>query len=303
MKKNASLLITGANGFTGRHACHYFLQQGFHVIPMFQNRAYGEKIRNGITCNLTNKSEVIKVMKQIKPDYVLHLAGRNSVIESWTAALEYIEVNVIGTLYLLEAIKQEASHCRTLVIGSALQADSMNEIKISNPYSLSKTMQVIIAEAWGGLMDSNIIIAKPSNLIGPGESNGICSILAKKMIDIESGRSKAIIEVNSLKDSRDFLDVRDAIKAYHVLLRDGINGKQYNIGSGVKRSLLNVLEQYKELTQLNFFIEETEKSGSDSNESLAIEEIKRLGWIPEIEFHQSLKDVLEYAKCSDICMQ
>ncbi|COG17039.1 dTDP-glucose 4%2C6-dehydratase [Streptococcus pneumoniae] len=152
-------------------------------------------------------------------------------------------------------------------------------------------------------MDSNIIIAKPSNLIGPGESNGICSILAKKMIDIESGRSKAIIEVNSLKDSRDFLDVRDAIKAYHVLLRDGINGKQYNIGSGVKRSLLNVLEQYKELTQLNFFIEETEKSGSDSNESLAIEEIKRLGWIPEIEFHQSLKDVLEYAKCSDICMQ
>ncbi|MED2950824.1 NAD-dependent epimerase/dehydratase family protein, partial [Bacillus thuringiensis] len=195
------------------------------------------------------------------------------------------------------------SHCRTLVIGSALQADSMDEMKISNPYSLSKTMQVIIAEAWGELMDSNIIIAKPSNLIGPGVSNGICSILAKKMIDIESGRSKAIIEVNSLKDSRDFLDVRDAVKAYHVLLRDGINGKQYNIGSGVKRSLLDVLEQYKELTQLNFFIEETEKSGSDSNESLVIEEIKRLGWIPEIEFHQSLKDVLEYAKCSDICMQ
>ena len=122
----------------------------------------------------------MKVMKQIKPDYVLHLAGRNSVIESWTAALEYVEINVIGTLYLLEAIKQEASHCRTLVIGSALQADSINEIKISNPYSLSKTMQVIIAEAWGELMGSNIIIAKPSNLIGPGVSNGICSILAKK---------------------------------------------------------------------------------------------------------------------------
>ena len=83
-----------------------------------------------------------------------------------------------------------------------MQADSINE-KISNPYSLSKTMQVIIAEAWGELMGSNIIIAKPSNLIRPGVSNGICSILAK-MIDIESGRSKAIIEVNSLKDSRIF---------------------------------------------------------------------------------------------------
>ena len=63
-----------------------FLEQGFHVIPMFQNRAHREKIRNGITCNLTNKSEVMKVMKQIKPDYVLHLAGRNSVIESWTVS-------------------------------------------------------------------------------------------------------------------------------------------------------------------------------------------------------------------------
>ena len=63
----------------------------------------------------------------------------------------------------------------------------MKNIKVSNPYSLSKTMQVIIAEAWGGLMDSNIIIAKPSNLIGPGVSNGVCSILAKKMIDIRIG--------------------------------------------------------------------------------------------------------------------
>ena len=61
-----------------------------------------------------------------------------------------------------------------------------------------------------------------------------------------------------------------------MLLRDGINGKQYNIGSGVKRSLLDVLEQYKELTQ-PIFIEETEKSGSDSNESLATEENKNLG--------------------------
>ncbi|GAB6441827.1 MULTISPECIES: NAD-dependent epimerase/dehydratase family protein [Bacillus] len=303
MKKNASLLITGANGFTGRHACQYFLEQGFHVIPMFQNRANREMIRDGITCNLTNKSEVMKVMKQIKPDYVLHLAGRNSVIESWTAALEYVEINVIGTLYLLEAIKQESPHCRTLIIGSALQADSMNNIKMSNPYSLSKTMQVTIAEAWSELMNSNIIIAKPSNLIGPGASNGICSILAKKIIDIESGRSKAVIEVNSLKNSRDFLDVRDAVKAYHVLLRDGINGKQYNVGSGVKRSLLDVLEQYKELTRLNFFIDETEKSGSESNESLVIEEIRRLGWIPEIQFHQSLKDVLEYVKYSDIYIQ
>jgi len=303
MKKNASLLITGANGFTGRHACQYFLEQGFHVIPMFQNRPHRENIGNSITCDLTNKSEVMKVIKQIKPDYVLHLAGRNSVIESWTAALEYMEINVIGTLYLLEAIKQEAPHCRTLVIGSALQADSMKNIKFSNPYSFSKTMQVIVAEAWGGLMDSNIIIAKPSNLIGPGVSNGICSILAKKMIDIESGKSEAIIEVNNLKDSRDFLDVRDVVKAYHVLLRDGINGKEYNIGSGVKRSLLDVLEQYKGLTQLNFTIKETDNFESDSNKSVVLEDIKKLGWVPKIQFHQSLKDVFEYAKHSDICIQ
>lgn len=125
---------------------------------------------------------------------------------------------------------------------------------------------------------------------------------SQKMIDIESGRSKAIIEVNSLKDSRDFLDVRDAVKAYHVLLRDGINGKQYNIGSGVKRSLLDVLEQYKGLTQLNFTIKETENSESGSNESLVLEDIKKLGWVPEIPFQQSLKDVLEYAKCSDVCI-
>lgn len=123
------------------------------------------------------------------------------------------------------------------------------------------------------------------------------------MIDIESGKSEPIIEVNSLKDSRDFLDVRDVVKAYHVLLRDGINGKEYNIGSGVKRSLLDVLEQYKGLTQLNFTIKETDNFESDSNKSLVLEDIKKLGWVPKIQFHQSLKDVLEYAKHSDICIQ
>lgn len=67
-------------------------------------------------------------------------------------------------------------------------------------------------------MDLNIIIVKFLNLIGLGVLNGICLIFVKKIIDIELGRSKVIIEVNSLKDSRDFLDVCDVVKVYYVLL-------------------------------------------------------------------------------------
>ncbi|PGU00194.1 UDP-2-acetamido-2,6-dideoxy-hexulose 4-reductase [Bacillus cereus] len=296
MRKKACLLITGANGFTGRHACKYFSQQGMQVIPMSHSRSIEDP--NSVVCDLTNKTAVMSVIKRLKPDYVLHLAGQNSVLESWKKPLDSLEINILGTSYLLEALRQEVPNCKTLILGSALQHDLTKNTIPPHPYSLSKTMQAMIADAWGELMGSNIVIAKPSNLIGPGESTGICSLIGKKLVDIEVGKCEPIIEINNLQDTRDFLDVRDAVAAYHVLLCEGEKGKKYDIGSGIKRSLLEVLEEYKKITNLDFQIREKNNVKSKGQSNLVLHDIKKHGWNPKVKFTDSLQEVWGYMRKS-----
>ncbi|MFZ7807527.1 NAD-dependent epimerase/dehydratase family protein [Bacillus thuringiensis] len=298
MKKDASLLITGANGFTGRHAYQYFSQLDINVIPMFQNHTRIIEAPNSVVCDLTNKTAVMSLIKRIKPDYVLHLAGQNSVLESWKKPLDSLEINIIGTSYLLEALRQVVPNSKTLILGSALQHDLTKGTTPPHPYSLSKTMQAMIADAWGELMGLDIVIAKPSNLIGPGESTGICSLIGKKLIDIDMRKCEPIIEINDLQATRDFLDVRDAVAAYHVLLCAGEKGKKYNIGSGVKRSLVEVLSMYKEITNLDFRIRETNSVKSKEQSDLALQDIKKHGWSPNIPFTDSLQDVWGYMRKS-----
>ncbi|HEK9102323.1 NAD-dependent epimerase/dehydratase family protein [Bacillus pfraonensis] len=296
MNRNACLLITGANGFTGQHAYRYFSELGINVIPMFHNHSQITHSNNGVVCDLTNKTEVMNLIKKIKPDYVLHLAGRNSVLESWKQPLEYVEVNIMGTSYLLEALRQEVPNCKTVILGSALQSDFTKNTIPPHPYSLSKTIQAMIADAWGELIGSNIVIAKPSNLIGPGESKGICSLIGKKLIDIKMEKCEPVIEIHNLQDTRDFLDVRDAVAAYHILLCEGEAGKKYDIGSGTKRSLSEVLKEYREITKLDFQVEETNNRKNKDQSDLVLNDIRQLGWTPRIQFTDSLKDILKYMR-------
>ncbi|PEA88298.1 NAD-dependent epimerase/dehydratase family protein [Bacillus thuringiensis] len=296
MKKDACLLITGVNGFTGRHAYQYFSKLGINVIPMFQTHSRTIEAPNSVVCDLTNKTAVLSLIKRIKPDYVLHLAGQNSVLDSWKNPLDSLEINIMGTSYLLESLRQEVPNSKTLILGSALQHDLTKNTIPPHPYSLSKTMQAMIADAWGELMELDIIIAKPSNLIGPGESTGICSLIGKKLVDIQMGKCEPIIEINNLQDTRDFLDVRDAVTAYHVLLCEGEKGNKYDIGSGIKRSLLEVLKMYKEITNLDFQIHETNSVISKTQSDLVIHDIKKHGWTPKIQCIDSLQDVWGYMR-------
>ncbi|EOO26182.1 hypothetical protein IIU_06024 [Bacillus cereus VD133] len=292
MHKNSRVLITGANGFTGQHAYRYFSDLGINVFPIFNTNNQ----QNGYICNLRSKTSVLKLIQSIQPDYILHLAGLNSVSESWKNPVEYMEVNLMGTCNLLEATRKEVPQCKTLVVGSALQSDLTNSFIPPHPYSLSKTLQAIIADAWGELMNTNVIVAKPSNLIGPGLSNGICSILGKKIVDIEMGKSEPVIEINDVREVRDFLDVRDAVSAYHLLLSKGKSGQHYEIGSGTKRSLSDVLKQYKDLTKLDFNVYETKENNPSKPYDLNISKIKQLNWEPRIPFDRSLQDILNFFK-------
>jgi GDP-4-dehydro-6-deoxy-D-mannose reductase len=294
MNQQPKLLITGASGFTGQHACEHFLKSGFDVYAVFRNNFPTNKKIHKKCCNLTNKNDVKNLITNIKPEYLLHLAGQNHVGQSWLDPVSSLEANSFSTAYLIDALRQENPSCKILIVGSALQFNPTDLSTLTHPYSLSKTIQVLIAQSWAVLYNMQIVIAKPSNLIGPGFSNGVCSILAQKIVKIEENNSEKILEVNDINAHRDFIDVRDAVRAYETLLLKGEPGEIYEIASGTSRSLLEMINGFKFITTVNFELKSKLNTPIEQRVEIIPVKLMELGWKPAISFQTSLNDILNF---------
>ena len=299
MNQFPNLLITGASGFTGQHACRHFSNAGYKVTAVSRSHIYNPNIQTE-QCDLTNKEAVRNLVKKTQPQYLLHLAGQNHVGKSWNDPVSTIEANFNSSLYLIDAIRMEKPDCKMVVVGSALQFDPSNLSTLSHPYSFSKTLQVQVALAWASLYNLHIVIAKPSNLIGPGFSNGVCSIFAKKIVNMEENKCEYILEVDNLGAQRDFIDVRDAVKAYETLLTKGKSGEIYEVSSGKSRSLKEIISELKTLTMIDFQIKSQKYNSNEMKVEIIPNKIMKLGWKQIISLHSSLEDILNFYRKNKI---
>ncbi len=288
-----TILITGANGFTGQQACQHFVQKGLQVVAV--SRSIGSTIPEVQywIADLTKHEQIKDVIEQIKPDYVLHLAGKNAVGESWREPVGYLETNMMSTFYLLDALRC-VPHCRVVVVGSMLSYVPSDEQTPPHPYSLSKSFQTWGALGWAHLFEQQVMIARPSNLIGPGPSNGICGLLARRSIQFENGMNSTPFKLSSLVEERDYLDVRDAVAAYDRIIEDGIPGTIYPVASGVNRSLGQIVQKLQQLLMKELPIEAGELSSYTPPASINIALTSCLGWNPDIPLEDSLRDALTY---------
>lgn len=300
--KKPKILITGANGFTGRHAIDYFSQKDMDVVAVVRTKTTFQQPLNYYIeeCDLTTEQVVNDVIKKVKPDYVLHLAGRNSVEESWKSPAYYIKTNTMSTLYLLEALRNYCPKSKIIIAGSALQFDPRSTSIPVHPYSLSKGLQVLVAQSWKQLFGIDITIAKPSNLIGPGFSNGVCSIFARKISKMEQGKIEPIIEVSDLTATRDFVDVRDAVRAYDHLLKKNTIEDVYEICSGIPRSLEEVIKTFQSLTETKLIIKDRKAASKQFSPIMNNRNIRDLNWEPLIPFEKSLNDTLQYYRVTNL---
>lgn len=294
MTVTSDILITGAGGFTGQHACRYFASQGYRVTALTHKQHLKDPTDDQVKevkGDLLDWKQVRDLVKTVRPENILHLAGQNHVEESWSHPLKTMNMNFLATLYLLEAVRNEKLPAKILLIGSALQNDQPHMMPSKHPYELSKTFQTMLAKNWSAFYQMNIVIARPTNLIGPGPSRGVCSMIAEKIASMEKKMESDPITIDDPSVQRDFLDVRDAVAAYERLFQKGIPGEEYDVGSGKSRSLAEVVEAFQSLTSVSL----PQYSIQEKNTfSVNIENIRQLGWKPVRSFPESLKDVLSY---------
>lgn len=246
-----------------------------------------------IKINLMDQEKVFKMLQRVKPDYILHLSGQNDVQKSWLDPLSTLHANVFVTVNLLEAVRQFHPEAKAVVVGSVLEEDGMSASPM-HPYGLSKQLQAMVAKRWADYYALRIVIAKPVNLIGPGFSNGVCAKFAKRIVHMEERNEPGQLTISSREIERDFLDVRDAVSAYELLLSAGENGKTYDVGTGKWRTLLEIADTYRQLAKVPVKLAVRNNQAEEPKPCINPVPIRSLGWRPQYSLTESLTDCINF---------
>ncbi|MBE0432178.1 GDP-mannose 4,6-dehydratase [candidate division WOR-3 bacterium] len=310
------VLITGISGFAGSHLADYFLAQGRHeIFGTIRWRSNRDNIRHIedkihlVNCDIRDSYAMKSALEATRPDQIFHLAAQSYVPFSWSAPLETIETNIAGELNLFERVRELGINSVIHIAGSSeeyglvhpdeLPITEENPLRPLSPYGVSKIAQDFLGYQYYKSYGLRVVRTRAFNHTGPRRGDVfVTSNFAKQLVEIERGKRKPVLRVGNLEAVRDFLDVRDVVRAYAVVLEKGTPGEVYNIASGKGIKIKDLLDRLIRLTDGDIKIEQDPARLRPSDVELLIGSAEKFrkatGWKPEIPFDQTLQDLVEY---------
>ncbi|RWU17790.1 GDP-6-deoxy-D-lyxo-4-hexulose reductase [Pseudomonas alkylphenolica] len=305
MKK---VLLTGANGFVGRILRSQLVAAGWSVTGISSNRLDAASA-DDIQLDIRDAGAVAEVVQAVQPDAIVHLAAVTHVPTSFREPQLTWHTNVLGTLNLLEAIKQHAPQAFLLFISSsevygeafksATKVNEESRCLPMNPYAASKlaaelACQQHFRQGFAGA------IARPFNHIGPGQSpDFVTASFARQIAQIEAGQQAPVMKVGNLEACRDFLDVRDVCDAYVQLLalaNTPIEGRVFNIASGRARKIRDILDVMLQQSAVAIEVQLDPERLRPSDIPFAVGDSQYMtqvtGWQPHFELSDTLAQLL-----------
>lgn len=314
MSEITRVLITGATGFVGEHlswALEEDRTSEFDIYGTSYPHRPPPSAGRLFYLDLRSEKDVLKLVGEIRPDWIFHLAAISNVPSSWLKRSETLETNVLGTHNLLEAVRKAAPGARVLFISSsdvygvaASPTEALTEetpFRIANPYAYSKAAGEMLCEFYERVENIDIVICRPFPHTGPGQTDDfVCSDWARQVVQIERGEIAPVLMVGNLDVQRDFCDVRDVVRAYLLLLRKGRRGEIYNVSSGKAIPLRQVLDflvgEASNNVSISIEVDPAKLRKTDvplllgSNRKISEE----FGWTPTITIDQTLHDLLAF---------
>ena len=287
-------LITGGKGFVGQWLATHLKDSGDEVVIV------------DVETDVADGEALKKVFAEAQPEAIYHLAAMTHVGESWENPSEVLRVNVLGTAELLAAARTVPTNPTVLMVSSAevygvvapgdLPLRETSPTAPATPYAASKLAAESFAlQAWRGYKQP-VIVVRPFNHIGPGQSpNFAVPALAKRIVEARNAGLRSL-RVGTLTTRRDFTDVRDVVVAYRLLIEHGAAGTIYNVCSGEDVAISEVAAKLLALagTDLELVIDpdlvrpvDVPVLRGDAGRLLAA-----TGWAPKIPLATTLADVL-----------
>lgn len=255
------LLITGASGFVGRHLCRYLAKKNDDVIAVTQKTMdVIEGATHQCKCNLENLENICHIFEEYKPDGIIHLAAKSSVAYSWLHPNIAFLNNAQIFANVIEAQRISLPTARFLSIGSSeqygtIQNDSLpiSENMICSPcspYAVARQAQEQLSQIYSKGYNLDIICTRSFNHIGPGQNdNFVIPSFIKQAREIKLGR-KTFFECGDMTIIRDFVDIRDIVRAYRFLILSGEKGEIYNVCTGIGTSLKQILHKIMDIYKI-----------------------------------------------------
>ncbi|MFK7694090.1 GDP-mannose 4,6-dehydratase [Paenibacillus sp. HJGM_3] len=307
-------LVTGISGFVGSHMAEFLLERDIEVVGTIRMRSRMDHIKNLkdvqlVECELRDPFSVEKLIQEAKPDLIFHLAAQSFVPTSWNSPMDTIYNNIAGQVNIMEAVRHINLDCKIQVACSSEQYGHVepdevpiketNPLRPLSPYAVSKVAQDYLGYQYYKSYGLHIIPTRTFNHTGPrrGE-NFVTSNFAKQIAEIEKGKKPPILYVGNLQAKRDFTDVRDVVRAYHLALEKGEPGTTYNIASGTCYTIQEMLNLLLSFSSIQIEIQEDPARLRPSDVEILLGDYtkfhERTGWKPEIPFDQTMKDLLDY---------
>lgn len=312
------ILITGFSGFVSRHLLAY-MQENDHDVevcgidispPIFDVTAFPDINVIYHTVNLLEIGAVKSLLTMFCPDYIIHLASFSSVAYSWKHPVECFQNNTNIFLNIIAAVQELHLKCRVLSVGSSEEYGNVSEADLplrennsllpGSPYAVARVAQEMLSRVYADSYGVDIVMTRSFNHIGPWQDirfvvpGFISKILAVK----NAGRSHGTIETGDLTIIRDFVDVRDVVRAYYDLLMYGKTGELYNVCSGVGNRLSDIVDKIAGMLgiEVNTVVNPEFVRLNDNRIIIGShEKISRdIGWEPMIPLDDTLRDMVVY---------
>lgn len=295
-------LITGGQGFVGRYLRQELEANGYEVVGLDLQEA-----PDTIQVDLLDPEQLKAVVSQTRPDAVFHLAGQADVAKSWKIPQKTMEINVIGAVNLMEAVRALDPAIRMVMVGSSDQYGNLGkagqcvrealDTKPQTPYAVSKKAQEEMAQVYVRAYGMHICMTRSFNHGGAGQRLGfLIPDFAAGIVRVERGEADSL-KVGNLSARRDFTHVKDVARAYLLIAEKGRPGEVYNVGSGVTYSAQEILDKLCAMARCPISVEQDPMKMRPSDTTVICCDHSKLtrdtGWEPQIPLETILWDTIQ----------
>jgi GDP-4-dehydro-6-deoxy-D-mannose reductase len=303
--------ITGIEGFVGHHLSEYLVSHGHEVSGSY----FDEKTIVDLTgccelykIDLRSNLGIKEALAAARPQCIFHLAAQSSPAISFKKPADTFEINVIGMVNLLEAVRESAPNARILLVSSCEVYGLTNgsapikeeqPFNAASPYAVSKISQEQLAIQYHHTYKIDTLVARPFPHTGPGQPELFAlPSFAKQIAEIMNSGKEPVVLVGNLSAKRDILDVRDVVKAYVLLSEVGRSGEIYNICSGKCLTMEWALHKLIEFSGKDIEIRIDPQRFRPLDIPILWGDNSKLkqttGWLPEYQAEETLKALYEY---------
>lgn len=276
------ILVTGGTGFVGSHILDHLIAiqtNSDATMEVYATRRYHlsrrdkvlhlQKNVNWVDCDITDPIAVNRIISQIKPDRLFHMAAESFVSPSWDHPHRYMDVNYNGTVNILDALKNFAPDCRILIPGSGEEYGDIleSELPISdrtplrpvNPYAVTKIAQDLISYVYFRSYNLKVLRLRTFNHEGPRREHyfGIASY-CYQIAKMELGLQELKLRVGHIGDMRNFTHVKDIVEAYFLAMEKLEPGDLYLVGTERDENIATFAEVIERLIKISTLTREVE---------------------------------------------